>query len=78
MPVIKLADLAKLYQERLEQLGVNIDSRIYTTRLKNRLLAALPDLRVITKGKDILLIFETAIKEALDVACSYMIIKLWT
>ena len=34
----KLADLAKLYHNRLEQLGVPIPKRIKTTRLKERLL----------------------------------------
>ena len=34
--VFRLSDLAKLYKDRLEQLGVTVDSRIHSTRLKNR------------------------------------------
>ena len=38
-PVFKLTDIAKLYKIRLEQLGLTVDNRIHTTRLKNRLLS---------------------------------------
>ena len=41
---LKLADLAKLYHNRLEQLGVSIPKRINTTRLKERLLHQMPNL----------------------------------
>ena len=33
-PVFKLADLAQLYTSRMEQLGVERDGRMHTTRLK--------------------------------------------
>ena len=42
-PVFKLADLAHLYMSRMEQLGVVSDTRVNTTRLKQRLLAHFPD-----------------------------------
>lgn len=38
-PVFKLSDLAKKYQLRLQQMGVNVDARVNTTKLKNKLLA---------------------------------------
>jgi len=44
IPVFKLADLTKLYTERLRQLGIEVSGRIISTRLKERLLAAVPDL----------------------------------
>ena len=44
-PVFKLADLAKLYQTRLEELGGSIGGRVHTSRLKHRLLSAFPDIR---------------------------------
>lgn len=68
---VKLAELAKLYKDRLEQLGVQIDTRIHTTRLKNRLLAAIPDLKAFVKGKDVLLIFDTGIAEILNTTTSH-------
>ena len=36
-------DLTKLYTKRLRQLGVELNGRIISTRLKGRLSAALPD-----------------------------------
>ena len=42
VPIFKLIDLAKLYSERLEQLGVFTEDRVNTTHLKNRILTALP------------------------------------
>ena len=38
-PVLKLADLAQMYKTHLEQLGVEIDGRVHTSRLKLRLLS---------------------------------------
>lgn len=69
IPVFKLAELARMYTARLEQLGVRTESRIQTTRLKERLLSALPDLKAYTKGRDLLLIFEDAVGGALEKAC---------
>ena len=34
-PVFKLADLNKLHTTRMEQLGVEVDQRVHTTRLRN-------------------------------------------
>ena len=49
-PVFKLAELAQLYHSQMEQLGVEIDNRIHSTRLKERLLAEFPDMQAYTKG----------------------------
>ena len=38
-PIFKLSELAKLYVSRMEQLGISLDKRIHTTRLKDRLWA---------------------------------------
>ena len=64
-PVFKLADLAHLYMSRIEQLGVVSDTRVNTTRLKQRLLAHFPDLRAHTKGRDVFLVFDEDIGAAL-------------
>ena len=48
----RLADLVQLYQSRMEQLGVQLDTRVHSTRLKQRLLAQFPDLREHTKGRE--------------------------
>lgn len=68
-PVFKLTDIAQLYKTRLEQLGVTVDKRIHTTRLKERLLTELPHLKAHSEGRDTLLSFEKDIGPALMIAC---------
>ncbi|CAC5386256.1 unnamed protein product [Mytilus coruscus] len=65
VPIFKLADLAKLNSKRLEQLEVFIEGRINTTHLKNRILAAIPDLQSHKQGRDVLLIFNKDVGETL-------------
>ena len=67
-PVFKMIDITELYTERLKQLGLTVEARFHTTRLKNRLLSALPDLRPHSHGRDILLSFEKDIGPALMMA----------
>ena len=56
--VFKMADLARLYKCRLEQLDINnARDRAHSTRLKNRLLDAFPELSAQTEGRYILLTF---------------------
>ena len=57
-PVFRLADLVQLYQSTMEQLGVQLDTRVHSTRLKQRLLAQFPDMWTHTRGRDILIAFE--------------------
>ena len=49
-PVFKLSDLARLYTARMEQIGIKLDMRPHTTRLKQRLLAEFTDIRAQKKG----------------------------
>ncbi len=68
-PVFKLSDLAQLYVLRMEQLGIKLDTRIHTTRLKQRLLAQFTDMQAQKKGRDVLMAFEEDIGTALTKAC---------
>ena len=43
--VFKLVDLARLYKERAIELGGHTSERVHTTKLKNRLLAHVENLR---------------------------------
>ena len=63
--MFKLVKLAKLYSAKLEELRITSSSKINTTRLKERLLGAFPDLSAHTQGRDVLLIFNHAIGDAI-------------
>ena len=56
--VFKLANLVELYQSRMQQLGVKLETKVHSTRLKQRLLAQFTDMRAHTHGRDVLLVFE--------------------
>lgn len=62
--VLKLADLARLYSAKLEELGVD-PGRVNTSRLKDRLLTAFPGLNALTQVRDILLAFNREIGDAI-------------
>ena len=68
VPTFKLSDLARMCKAPLEQLGVSVQGRIHSTRLKARFLAVIPDLQAHSQGRDVLLTFDvgTAIKTACD------------
>ena len=66
--VFKLSDLAKLFAERLNQLGFST-GKVNSTRLKERLLTVLPELRCYPHGRDILLVYEKDISTLIHSAC---------
>ena len=66
-PVFKLAELTKLYHSRIEQLGIKLDTRVHSTRLKERL--EFPDMRTYNKGKNVLIAFEDDVGTSLAKAC---------
>ena len=57
-----------MYKPRLEQLGVTIDGRVHTSRLKLRLLSVFPDLRAHLQGRNVMLSFDDDIGGALQKA----------
>lgn len=68
-PVFSMTELRSLYSRRLEKLGIK-SPQIHTTRLKNRILAAVPDLRAHSQGRDVLLAFDKDIGAALKQVCN--------
>ena len=52
--IFKLCDLVRMYSSRLQQLGANVPSKINSTRLKDRLVSIIPDLRPYTEGRDVM------------------------
>ncbi len=68
-PVLKLADLVKLYTARLEQLGVKQQNRLNSTKLKDCILSHIPDVSAHREGRDVLLAFAGDVGSALRKAC---------
>ena len=69
-PMFKLADLNQMYMTRLNDLGAETTSRMHSTRLKERILANIPDMQAHKQGRDVYLVFTDdvglALKKALD------------
>ena len=78
--VFKLANRVELYQSRMQQLGVKLDTRVDSTRLKQRLLAQFPDMRAYTKARDtyVLLIFEEGVGLLSPKPVSWTVILMWS
>ena len=66
-PVFILADLSKRYINRVKELGGD-PGHVHSTRLKEQLLSALPEMRAHNKGRDVLLVFEKDIGNAVSCA----------
>lgn len=49
-PLFKLSNLANLYQSRMHQLGGPEVGKVHSTRLKFRLMNAIPDLEAHSQG----------------------------
>ena len=69
--VFRPCDLVKLHKDRLEHHRVTVDSRIHSTRLKNRLIILPNFLSAHSVGRDILLTFQKNIGPALKKACDH-------
>ena len=70
-PIFKLKDLAHMYTIRLKQLGATTKNRIYTSRLKTRLLSVVPDLKACSQGRDVILSFDEDISTAIKKTCDH-------
>ena len=66
--VFQLSNLEKMYSCLLEQLGGHVPGRVNSTRLKDRLLAQIPELGAYTEGKEVKLAFCGDIGAALHFA----------
>ena len=66
--VFKLSDLVKIYCSRLEELHIEISSRIHSTRLKERIISQFEDMRAFNQGREVYLAYDIAIAEALKTA----------
>ena len=70
IPIFKLSDLRKLYCRHLEHLGILLETRVHSTRLKNRTLSQFEDMSAHKEGKEVILMFNRDIGEAVSSAAS--------
>ena len=61
----KLVDLAKLYKERVKELGGHTPDRVHTTKLKNRLLAHVETLREFSDNRFSYLTFDETLGDVI-------------
>ena len=66
----KLTNLVYLYRERLVQLGASITERINSTRLKERLLKHIPDMKAYTIGTLYWLLMKISLNPMIQQICS--------
>ena len=64
----KLSDLIKLYDAHLKDLGITLETRTHSTRFKNRLLSQFEDLSAHNEVKEVILVFNHNIGEAITSA----------
>ena len=70
--VFKLADLVSFYKQKLKQFGIgSSDSNIHSTRLKDKLLAEIPELEAHKSQRDTILAFQKDVGFALSQASNY-------
>nr|XP_054761374.1 uncharacterized protein LOC129267773 [Lytechinus pictus] len=70
VPVFRLVDLVSVYTERLVELSPdNTEIKVNSTRLKERLLLHCPYLKAVRQGRDVLLTYDTAIGDAIQMTC---------
>ena len=68
LPVFKLSDLIKLYNQCLNTLGVTVETRIHSTRFKKRLLSQYMSAH--NDGKEVILLLNSNIGEVTKTAAS--------
>lgn len=68
-PVFSMPYLSRLYSSRLHQLGLK-DEKVHSTRLRQKIEAAVPDLKCTNQGRDVILLFDKDIGNALKQACT--------
>jgi len=57
LPVFKLCDIVKLYKERLLQFGIKEDVYVHSSKLKDRIIQAIPELQSYKQGRNIYLAY---------------------
>lgn len=67
--IFKLINLTELYEQRLKQLGLN--SNVHSTRLKEKLIAEIPEMESYKDGRDVLFAFHKDVGSVLGNTADY-------
>ena len=59
--LFKLSKLVKLYTRHLQELNVEVTTRVLSTHLKERILSQFEDMRAYTKGREVYLAHGNAV-----------------
>ena len=70
IPVFKLSDLIKHYNSSLQDLGLTLQTRMHSTRFKQRLLAQFEDIAAYNEGREVMLAFNCDIGEVISTEAS--------
>ena len=70
LPVFKLSNLRKLYESRLKEKDPSFSGKVNTTRLKERLMSLVPDLKAQTQGREVMMMLNSDIGEVIKIACA--------
>ena len=70
IPVFKSSDLRNYYQQTLQHLGVTLETKIHSARLKNRIMNHFDDMSAHSEGKELVLVFNHDIGDAISSAAS--------
>ena len=70
IPVFKLSDSTKHYHSSLQDLGLTVQTRIHSTRFKQRLVAQFEDIAAYNEGREVILAFNSDIGEVISTAAS--------
>ena len=69
-PVFSMPDLCRLHARRLKDLGLDIADRVHSGRLREKLLAAVPDLFPSHQGREVVLMFNADLRQVIKKACT--------
>ena len=69
-PMFYMSHLCRLYASRLEAHGLHVPERVHSMRLREKLLANVPDLFSTHEGKNVVLMFNKDLGVAIKQACT--------
>ena len=70
-PVLSMPHICGVYRAKLRKAGASNPEDVHSTRLRTRLLSAIPNLVASVKGREYILLFEEDLGDAITKACKH-------